>query len=71
MDFSFSYLFSGLVVSSIGGGLFMYGKKAAKPIHLIIGLLMCGYPIFITNLWAMWLLTVALIAPLYVLRRSI
>ncbi len=71
MDFSFSAIFSGLVISSIGGGLFIYGKRAEKYLHLLVGLSMCVYPILISNLLILWPLTVALIALLYIFRASI
>jgi hypothetical protein len=71
MDLSFSVIFSSLIISTIGAGLFMFGKKAGRPLHLAIGASMCLYPYFISNPLVLWPLTLALLVPLYTFRHSI
>jgi len=44
MDFSFAGLMAALVVSSVGFGLFLYGKKQRRPPQLIVGLAMMIAP---------------------------
>jgi hypothetical protein len=71
MDMSFGALFSSLIISGLGAGLLMFGKKSSRPIFAGVGLLMCIYPYFITNPLILWPLTAALMIPLYTLRHSI
>ena len=56
-----------LIVSSIGLGYFLYGKKAANLIALISGLIMMIYPYFVQNILVSILLGVVLmIAPFFI-----
>ncbi len=71
MDFSASSLLSGMLVGSIGTGLFIYGKKAERYMHLAVGIALCIIPILITNPWALWGTTLAILAGLYAIRNSI
>jgi hypothetical protein len=70
MDFSMSALFAGMMVSAIGTGIFIYGKKAAKFIPLIAGGAMCIYPLFIYSAAVLWGLTGAICVLLYLPRES-
>lgn len=70
MDLSFSSMFSALLVSTIGAGMLLYGKKAEKPLYMAVGLGMCIYPYFIPNPWVLWAVTAAMLIPLYKLRNS-
>lgn len=45
-----SSLFVNLVVSSVGLALFMYGKKAERGPQIVAGLLLMGYPYFVSGL---------------------
>jgi len=47
-------LFSSLVVSSVGFGLYLYGKKQARCPHLIVGIVMMGFPYFVPGALAMF-----------------
>lgn len=53
MHFSAANLIAGLVLSSIGAGYFMYGKRAGRPVHLVCGALLAIFPWFVTNLVAL------------------
>jgi hypothetical protein len=70
MDFNFSasYLISSLLISCLGMGLFLYGKKAQRLWPLLGGLVMCVYPFFISGMLMMWGLTAVICAGLYFLR---
>ena len=66
-----SALVSGLLIGSIGGFLFLYGKNAQKYTHMGIGVAMCIYPYFISSQVLSWALTIVLLVPLYVYRHSL
>ena len=70
MDFSTNYIMSSLLISCIGGAFFLYGKKAQRLYPLLGGIVLCIYPYFITNLYAMWATAAAIMALLYFLREQ-
>ena len=59
MDLSFATLAASVVVSSIGFGLFVYGKKEARAPQLLAGLVMMGCPYFIPSALGIWGIGVA------------
>jgi len=69
MDFSFTYIWSNLMIGCLGMGYFLYGKKAQRPWPLIAGLLMCIYPFFIYDIILLWLITLAICVGVYLLRQ--
>jgi hypothetical protein len=59
-----SLLFAGMIVSTIGVGYLMYGRRQAKFVPLIAGIGLCVYPYFVDN-W-LWLAVIGvplLVAP--------
>lgn len=53
------------VFSSIGLGIFVFGRRQGRPIHLLAGLLLMVMPYLVANPWALGLVCVAvLVAPL-------
>ena len=62
MHFTTATLMAGLVLSSIGAGYFMYGKRSGRPVHLACGALLAIFPWFVTNLVALVLLGMVLVA---------
>lgn len=46
-DLSMGFLFASLVVSAIGLGFFLYGKRQGRPVQLLGGLGLMVYPIFV------------------------
>jgi len=65
-----TWLFAGMLVSSIGFGLFMYGKKEARIPHLVAGMVMMGYPGFVESPAAIFGLGVALGGGLWLAVRA-
>ena len=47
MDLSAGSLFASLGVSTVGFGIFLYGKKQVRIPPLVVGLLMMIYPYFV------------------------
>ena len=69
MDFSAGTLIASLVVSSIGFGFFLYGKKQVRFPQLIVGLVMMIYPYFVAGPVAVWSIAGALVLALVVAVR--
>lgn len=69
MDISASNLLSGVVISCLGAGIFLYGKNVQRLPPLVIGLAMCVYPYFL-SITIMWIVTIILLAALYKLREA-
>ena len=63
------WLFLSIALSSIGLGLFLYGKKQTRIPQLIGGILLMGYPFFVSNLWLMSGIGVALLVLVWVAVR--
>ena len=70
MDFSFSNIFAQLVIGLAGMSFFMYGKKAQRFWPLVAGGAMCVYPFFVTNVWALWGISVGIVVAVYMLREK-
>jgi hypothetical protein len=68
MDFSNpGLLISGLIISTLGLAIFVYGKKMEKGKSLAVGLVMMIFPMFIPSVLWMWLIAGACMAGLYAL----
>jgi len=57
MDFDASSLLASLLVSSVGFVLLVYGKKMARPPHLLAGIVLLIFPYFVSG--AVWILLIA------------
>jgi hypothetical protein len=57
-----------VITSAFGMGYFVYGKKQAKVVPLLSGILLCFYPYFVTNLLPSLLLGGVLIVLPWVLK---
>jgi hypothetical protein len=64
-----AWLFVSLAIGAVGAGLFLYGKKQARWPILACGLILCIYPYFVSNVWVMLGIALALIAALWLLLR--
>ncbi|MCA8978359.1 MAG: amino acid transport protein [Planctomycetes bacterium] len=49
MDLTPASLFTGLITSSIGCGLFLYGKKQARAPQLVAGIVLMALPFFVPD----------------------
>lgn len=70
MDFSAGSLFASLFVSSIGGGLLIYGKKQQRMPQLTAGVVLSIFPFFVTGVAWMIAIAVAICAGLTLAVRS-
>jgi hypothetical protein len=55
-------LWVSVVAGAIGMGYFIYGKRQAKYVPMIAGVLLCVYPYFVESLLALSLIGLLLIA---------
>jgi len=67
---STSLLFYGLIFGSIGGGLFIYGRKQRAPIPLFCGIALALIPYFISNTYLLVSIGIALTALPFVIKKS-
>ena len=65
MDFSDIWLIlSGMIIGSVGIGVFIYGKRMQSIKCLGVGLTMAAYPYFVGSLLVMWVIAVVCVAAL-------
>ena len=66
MDLSNPYvIISGLFISAIGAGLFMYGKKAVDLRCILAGVALCVIPYFIGSMALLWLVSAGVVGGLF------
>ncbi len=65
MEFDASSLVASLVVSGIGFVAFTYGKKQSRFPQMIIGLVLMGFPYFVSDAWLMATITGVLLGLLW------
>jgi len=63
------WLFLSLVIGSVGAALLVYGRKQGRLPHAIIGIVMMGYPYFVSNSWIMSGIAALLLAGLWIAVR--
>jgi len=69
MDLTPASLFANLLVSAVGAGIFLYGKKQRRVPQLVTGLLLMVYPYFVDGWITMLLIGAALVAGMWVCLR--
>jgi hypothetical protein len=57
-----SIIFLGLIFGSVGMGYLVYGKKQQKGVALLSGLVLCGIPYFISNIFLLLVIGLGLMA---------
>ena len=55
-------LWVGVVAGAIGMGYFIYGKRQAKYVPMLAGVLLCVYPYFVESLLALSVIGLLLVA---------
>ncbi len=69
MDFSAGWLMTSFLVSTVGLGFFLYGKKQTRIPQLACGILLMGHPYVVSSpLWMLGI-TSALLAGLWLALR--
>lgn len=61
-----SILFAGMIVSTVGVGYLMYGRRQSRFVPLVAGVVLCIYPYFVDD-W-LWLAVIGvplLVAPFF------
>ncbi|MBN2576196.1 MAG: hypothetical protein JXP73_16670 [Deltaproteobacteria bacterium] len=58
-------LLCSVLVSSVGLGLFVYGKKQRRGLHLAAGILLIVYPYFVSSIALMFIIAAAVLGLLY------
>ena len=67
-QFTFGYLMLSTVYSTVGLGVFIYGKNQQRAVPLLVGLALMVVPFLLTNLWLMSAASLGLLAVAYFLR---
>jgi len=49
MQLDMNWLLLSMLVSSVGAGLFIYGKKETRLPYMLVGGIYCLYPYFVRN----------------------
>jgi len=65
MDLETGSFVTSLIVSSIGFVVFMYGRRQERLPHVMVGLLMMGFPYFVPSVPLMIGIAAALLAGLW------
>lgn len=60
-----SALLASILVSSVGLGFFVYGKRQRRAPHLAVGVAMMAYPYFVPGVALMLVIAAALVGLLY------
>jgi len=69
LDLSPSGLIAGTVISGIGMGLFLYGKRSARIPQLLTGLVLMGLPLFVSGALAMSAVCAAIVGGMWAFVR--
>jgi hypothetical protein len=70
MEFSANWLMASMLVSTIGGGLFIYGKKQSRIPQLVCGIALIVESMCVASVLWMLLIAAAAIAGLAALVRA-
>ncbi|MEM7683090.1 MAG: hypothetical protein AAF288_14140 [Planctomycetota bacterium] len=63
-------LFSGMLISLVGMAMFLYGRKAADPPCLVVGVVLSLIPWFAQSMLVLWALFAICLGGFYAVRRS-
>ena len=60
MDFSANWIMASMLVSTVGGGFFIYGKKQSRLPQLVCGLAIIAESMFVSSI--LWMFVIAALA---------
>ena len=60
MELDAGSLFTSMLVSSVGFVLLVYGRKMGRPPHVLAGIVLLIFPYFVTSIFAMLAIALAL-----------
>ncbi len=62
-------MFSAVIIGLVGMVFFQYGRKSPDFRCLGAGIAMFVYPMFVTTLWLMWLIFIAICGTIYAMSK--
>jgi len=62
-------LFASLVFGVIGFAAFMYGKRHAVMVPMVLGIALMAFPYFVPDAWMIWLIGALLTAAIWYFRE--
>jgi len=62
-------LFLSILISAVGVGFFLYGKKQQRAPQLVVGIVLIGYTYFVSSVTVMLAIAVALLVALWLAVR--
>jgi hypothetical protein len=68
--FNSSFLFASLIWGSIGVGYFIYGKRQQSWVAMLGGVVMIGVSYFAGSAWVMSLVSLGIVAAVYLLIKQ-
>jgi hypothetical protein len=65
MELDANSLLASMLIGSIGLGLLIYGKKQVRVPQIVVGLALCVYPYFVSNVLLMFGIAIAALGALW------
>jgi hypothetical protein len=69
VSFDATSLLLSVLISAVGVGFFLYGKKQRRWPHLVVGIVLMGYTYFVSSVAVMLGIAAALIVALWLVIR--
>jgi hypothetical protein len=69
VSFDATSLLLSVLISAVGVGFFLYGKKQQRWPHLVVGIVLMGYTYFVSSVAVMLAIAAALIVALWLAVR--
>jgi hypothetical protein len=65
VDLDLSSIIVSIIVSAVGFVLFSYGRKMSRAPHVVTGIVLMGFPYFVSTIWVVVLIAAVLCFGLY------
>jgi len=69
VSFDPTTLLLSVLISAVGVGFFVYGKKQQRAPHLVVGIVLIGYTYFVSSVAVMLAIAAALVVALWLAVR--